>query len=81
MGKLICALLLLGCLNPLEESNAEKMPMYKNYQPASSAHVSAGRNLEYSLQGNSADLVLSNSFSCKDEEVEILTSENINLSI
>lgn len=37
MGKLICALLLLGCLNPLEESTAEKMSPNKNYQPTANA--------------------------------------------
>lgn len=37
MGKLICALLLLGCFNPLEESTAEKMSPNKKYQPTVSA--------------------------------------------
>lgn len=40
MQKLICALQLLGCLNPLEESTAEKMSLYKNYHLTPSASTS-----------------------------------------
>lgn len=39
MGKSICALLLLGCLNPLEESTAEKMSPNKKYQPTAGART------------------------------------------
>lgn len=40
MGKLICGLLVLGRLNPLKESTAEKMSLYKNYQLMPSTYTS-----------------------------------------